>query len=84
VLLDHNMENYYSIKTFIKISSRLILVEPSYKTDPAFRKVYKSAISFLIYIMLGARPDITYAVLVISRFSTNPIEIYISTIKRVF
>jgi hypothetical protein len=40
ILLDYNMENYYSIKTPIKTSSRLIPVEPSYKTDPIFRKAY--------------------------------------------
>jgi hypothetical protein len=34
--------------------------------------------------MLGTRPDITYIILVISRFSANPTEVYISTIKRVF
>jgi hypothetical protein len=37
-----------------------------------------------MYIILGTRPDIAYVILVISRFSTNPIEVYINTIKRVF
>jgi hypothetical protein len=37
-----------------------------------------------MYIILGTRPDITYTVSVISRFSANPIEIYINDIKRVF
>jgi hypothetical protein len=40
ILLDHSIENYYSIKTFIKTSSRLIPAKPSYKTDPAFYKTY--------------------------------------------
>jgi hypothetical protein len=40
MLLDHGMENYYSVKTPIETSSRLIPVEPSYETDPVFRKVY--------------------------------------------
>jgi hypothetical protein len=40
VFSDHNIENYYSVKTPIKTSSRLIPAKPSYKTDPAFRKVY--------------------------------------------
>jgi hypothetical protein len=34
--------------------------------------------------MLGTRPDIAYAVLVISRFSANPTKTYISAVKRVF
>jgi hypothetical protein len=37
-----------------------------------------------MYIILGTRPDITYIILVISRFSANPIKAYISIIKRVF
>jgi hypothetical protein len=37
-----------------------------------------------MYIILDTRPDIAYAVSVISRFSANPIEVYISTVKRVF
>jgi hypothetical protein len=37
-----------------------------------------------MYIILDTRPDIVYIILVISRFSTNPIEVYISIIKRVF
>jgi hypothetical protein len=40
VLSDHNMENYYSVKTLIKTSSWLMLAEPGYKTDPVFRKAY--------------------------------------------
>jgi hypothetical protein len=40
ILLDHNIENYYNIKIPIKTSSRLILAEPSYKTDPVFYKIY--------------------------------------------
>jgi hypothetical protein len=37
-----------------------------------------------MYIMLGTRPDIAYTISVISRFSANPIKVYINTIKRVF
>jgi hypothetical protein len=40
ILSNHSIENYYSIKTLIKTSSRLIPAKPSYKTDPVFRKVY--------------------------------------------
>ena len=37
-----------------------------------------------MYIMLGTRPDIAYTVLVISRFSANPIKTHMNAIKRVF
>jgi hypothetical protein len=78
------MENYYSIKTPIKTSSRFIPAKPSYKTDPVFYKIYSSTIGSFIYIILGTRPDIAYIISVISRFSANPAEIYINVIKRVF
>jgi hypothetical protein len=78
------MENYYSVKTLIETSSRLMPAEPSYKTNPVFRKIYQSAVSSFIYIILGTRLDIAYAILVISRFSANPTEAYISAVKRVF
>jgi hypothetical protein len=84
IFSDHGMENCYNIKTLIETSSRFMLTEPSYKTDPAFRKVYQSIIGSFIYIILGIRPNIVYIVSVISRFSANPIEAYISIIKRVF
>jgi hypothetical protein len=81
MLSDHGMENYHSIKTLIETSSRLIPAKPGYKTDPVFRKVYQSIISSFIYIILDTRPDIAYAVSVISRFSANPIEVYINAVK---
>jgi len=34
--------------------------------------------------MLGTRPDIAFTVLVISRYSANPIEAHIMLIKKVF
>jgi hypothetical protein len=37
-----------------------------------------------MYVILGTRPDITYTISVISRFSANPTETYISAVKRVF
>jgi hypothetical protein len=40
ILLDHGIENYYSIKNLIETFSRFMLTEPSYKTDPVFRKAY--------------------------------------------
>jgi hypothetical protein len=78
------MENYYNIKTPIETSFRLIPTKPGYKTDPVFHNAYQSTIGSFIYIILGTRPDITYTVLVISRFSANPIEVYINAVKRVF
>ena len=40
--------------------------------DPARRLKFQSVIGSLLYIMLGSRPDIAYAVTVMSQFSVNP------------
>jgi hypothetical protein len=40
MLLDHGIENYYSVKTPIETSSWFMPAKPGYKTDPVFRKAY--------------------------------------------
>ena len=40
--------------------------------DPKLRATYQSVIGSLLYIMLGTRPDIAYAVTVMSQFAVNP------------
>ena len=44
------------------------------ETTPALRSRYQSVIGSLLYIMLGTRPDIAYAVIKMSQFSANPSE----------
>jgi hypothetical protein len=40
--------------------------------DPKLRSLYQSVIGSLLYIMLGTRPDIAFAVIKMSQFSANP------------
>jgi len=40
--------------------------------DPSLRLKFQSVIGSLLYIMLGTRPDIAYAVTVMSQFAVNP------------
>jgi hypothetical protein len=40
--------------------------------SPVIRQKYQSVIRSLLYLMLGTRPDITYAVIKLSQFSANP------------
>ena len=39
---------------------------------PEFQQQYQSVIGFLLYIMLGTRPDISYAVIKMAQFTSNP------------
>jgi hypothetical protein len=40
--------------------------------NPAIRQKYQSVIGSLLYLMLGTRPDIAFAVIKMSQFSANP------------
>jgi hypothetical protein len=40
--------------------------------DPELRSLFQQVIGSLLYIMLGTRPDITYAVTKLSQFAANP------------
>lgn len=45
---------------------------------------YQEAVGTLMYASLGTRPDITYAVQVLSKFSKNPGDAHWEAVKRVF
>ena len=78
------MWEYNLISTPIETLSRLIPTKDDYEAPAEFRKKYQSAVGSLIYTMLGTRPDIAYAVLVVSRFSSNPTKTYVGAVKRIF
>ena len=40
--------------------------------NPKLRQEYQSIIGSLLYIMLGTRPDISYAVTLLTQFAANP------------
>jgi len=44
------------------------------ESNPALRSHYQSVIGSLLYIMLGTRPDIAFAVIKMSQFSSNSME----------
>ena len=43
-------------------------------SNATLRSRYQSVIGSLLYIMLGTRPDISFAVIKMSQFSSNPME----------
>ena len=42
--------------------------------DPALRQRFQSVIGSILYLMLGTRPDIAYAVTKLSQFAANPTQ----------
>ena len=45
---------------------------------------YREAVGMLVYAMLGTRPDISYAVTTVSKFSSNPGMAHWDAVKRIY
>jgi hypothetical protein len=58
--------------------------EPKESADPEVVHQYQSAIGQLMYIMLGTRPDLAFAVGKLSRFSSNPSPDHVRAVQRTF
>lgn len=55
------------------------------ETCPADRRTkYQSAVGSLMYAMLGTRPDIAYAVSVVSRYASNPNNSHFGAVNKIF
>ena len=52
--------------------------------EKEFKFGYRSAIGELIYAMVTCRPDISYAVIKLSQYSTRPCRVHFEAIKQVF
>ena len=68
----------------IETHIRPMLAKPEYAATATFRRQYQSAVGFFMYVILGTRLDIAFAVSIISRYFANPIEAYMQFVKRVF
>lgn len=55
-----------------------------YKAPESLRLRYQRAVGSLMYCMLGTRPDIAFAVSVVSRFSSNPTVAQWDSVVRIF
>jgi hypothetical protein len=55
----------------------------NHQADQIFRRKYQSIVGSLIYAMLGTRPDLTFAVSVVSRFSSNPDKTHMKAVERI-
>ena len=54
------------------------------ESNPRLRSQYQSVISSLLYLMLGTRPDIAFAIIKMSQFSVNPTEDHLNHAKYIF
>ena len=66
--------------------ANVVNVQPApegYDASKELRQRYQSAVGSLMYAMLGTRPDIAYAVSVVSRYASNPTEAHWRLVVRI-
>ena len=61
-------------ETSVPLPISYILRPDEEKENSSLYSCYQSVIGFLLYIMLGTRPDIIYAVIKMLQYSSNPSE----------
>jgi len=84
VLRDFGMEDCKPVVTPMDINgSNLVPAPKDYLASPFEIKEYQKLIGSLMYAMLGSRPDIAFAVSMVSRFAANPTAEHIIAAKRI-
>ena len=84
VIRDHGMWESNPMTTPMDSTTRLTASEPGYVCPPDEKHRYQSAVGSLMYAMLGTRPDIAFAVSVVSRYASNPNQTHWKAVKRIF
>lgn len=84
ILKNHGMEDCTAVATPIESGTRLEKSELEFIADPADKRRYQSAVGSLMYAMLGTRPDIAYAVGMVSKYCNNPNNDHWIAVKRIF
>ena len=82
VLSRFGMNNCKPVTTPMEAS--LKLPEAADCTGEALNVPYRSAVGSLMYIMLGTRPDLSYAVGRVSRYLEKPEKLHWAAVKRIF
>ena len=87
ILMDHGMEWCATVATPSDPAVHLVKEKKDFVDTPeneADRQRYQSAVGSLMYAMLGTRPDIAYAVGIVSQHCTNPNGHHWTAVKRIF
>jgi hypothetical protein len=84
VLSDFQMLNCNPETTPMSSTAQLQKAEDGYTASVDFCSQYQSAVGSLLYVMMGTRPDIAYAVGIVSRFSHNPTKSHWHAVQRIF
>lgn len=83
ILRDHKVTDCKAAPTPME-TQHLEDSPPDYQPTEDFRLQYQSAVGFLMYAMLGTRPDLAYAVSIVSRYASRPNNSHWQAVKRIF
>lgn len=75
------MHNANPVATPVDVNNKL--VKATEEEDPVDRQLYQSAVGGLLYLSVATRPDITYAVSNVAKFSSNPTSKHWTAVKRI-
>ena len=75
------MENAKAVKTPVDMSVKLVKAIES--EDSVDQQLYQSAVGGLLYLSIGTRPDIAYAVSNVAKFSSHPTNKHWIAVKRI-
>lgn len=75
------MENARPVSTPVDISNKL--VKASEDDECVDWQMYQSAVGSLLYLAVSTRPDISYAVSSVAKFSAQPTKVHWSAVKRI-
>lgn len=73
-----------AIPTPMDAGAKLEPTPAEYHASDADRSWYARSIGLLMYLMMGTRPDIAFAVSALSRYMANPTTAHINAARRVF
>ena len=83
ILKDHGMWDAKPVSISMKTITRPEKASNDYQALTELRQKYQSAMSSLMYAMLGTRPNIAFAVSVVSRYGSNPTPAHWIAVKRI-
>ncbi len=84
ILSDFGMRDCKPAATPMDANTKLVPPEETYRAEEKLRQSYARAIGTLMYLMLGTRPDIAFAVSCLARYMSNPTPAHEKALKRVF
>ena len=80
-ILQISMENAKLVSTPVDTGTKL--VKATEECDGVDQALYQSAVGSLLYLSIGTRPDITYAVNNVAKFCANPSKEHWTAVKRI-